>query len=331
MKNVIKNCLLLLCLIPFLTACNQESKEGNVEEKDEKLKVYTTIYPIQFFAEQIGAEFVEVTNIIPVGSDAHTYEPTAKTMTEITSGDLFIYNGAGIEGFVDSLLPILEKENIEVIKAVEGINLNDSDHEHHDHDELGHSHDEHDESGHHDDEHEHYHGEKDPHVWLDPILAIEMAENIKNSFVAKMPDHAQIFENNFAALKSELEAIDQEFVTMLKSVSKDQFIVSHAGYGYWESRYGIKQLPVAGLSPTNEPSVKQIEALIDTAKTIGAKYIAFEKNMTVKVAETVQKEANLEVIYLYNIESLTEENMRNGENYFDLMRKNIEALQQLLQ
>lgn len=303
--------LVLLMLVACSTSEGNKTKEN--EETEGQVKVYTTIYPLQFFTEQIGGDLVDVVNIIPVGSDAHTFEPTAKTMTEVVNGDLFIYNGAGIEGFVDTFLPILEKENVHIVKAVEGLDLRHAHEEEHD-----------------DHDHHHDHGDFDPHVWLDPILSIKMAENIKNELMELLPEESETIEANFASLQAELEAIDQEFQKMLSNVSKDEFLVSHAGYGYWEERYGIKQISVTGLSPSNEPSVKHMEEILKKAEEIGAKYIAFEKNMTVKVAETIQKEANLDIVYLYNLESLLEESMKNDENYFDLMRENIASLQLLL-
>lgn len=314
-----KRIAILLVFMLFLLAACGASEEAEPNEKmdveNDRVKVYTTIYPLEFFTEQIGGELVEVVNIIPVGADAHTYEPTAKTLTEVANGDVFIYNGAGIEGFADALLSILQKENVQIVKAVEGLTLRPADEEH-DHEEDGHDHD---------------HGDFDPHVWLDPILSIQIAENIKNALIEQLPNDKETLEANFLSLSEELTEIDKQFQEMIKNATKDEFLVSHAGYGYWEDRYGIKQISVTGLSPTNEPSVKHMEEIITKAKELNASYIAFEKNLPVKVAETIQKEANLQVVYLYNLESLVEENKENGENYFDLMRKNIESLQLLLQ
>lgn len=314
-----KRIAILLVFMLFLLAACGASEEAEPNEKmdveNDRVKVYTTIYPLEFFTEQIGGELVEVVNIIPVGADAHTYEPTAKTLTEVANGDVFIYNGAGIEGFADALLSILQKENVQIVKAVEGLTLRPADEEH-DHEEDGHDHD---------------HGDFDPHVWLDPILSIQIAENIKNALIEQLPNDKETLEANFLSLSEELTEIDKQFQEMIKNATKDEFLVSHAGYGYWEDRYGIKQISVTGLSPTNEPSVKHMEEIITKAKELNASYIAFEKNLPVKVAETIQKEANLQVVYLYNLESIVEENKENGENYFDLMRKNIESLQLLLQ
>ncbi|WP_216829469.1 metal ABC transporter solute-binding protein, Zn/Mn family [Alkalihalobacterium elongatum] len=371
----------MLVTSSFLAACGgQEEPEENVqeevveEEEVEALEVFTTLFPLEDFANKIGGEFVNVTNIIPVGADAHTYEPTAREMISVAEGDMFIYNGAGMEGFADAIIDTVTDENVLVVKAIEGIDLIDYDHDHahdhgheheehghdhdhghehdehghdhdhgHEHDEHGHDHDhghEHDEHGHdhdHDHEHEehghddHHHGDEDPHVWLDPTLAIQMAENIKNGLVQLLPEQQEVFEANFNDVKTELETIDAEFFAMVEEVEKDTFIVSHAGFGYWENRYGIHQIGITGLSPTNEPTRKQLEQIIEYAEKHNIQHVAFEQNFTSQVAEVVKEEVGAEPVYIHNLEVLVQEDIDNNEDYFSLMRKNIEALRTALQ
>lgn len=301
----------------FMVGCGGTNGENSEQttEKTEKMEIFTTIYPLQYFAEQIGGEFVDVTNIIPVGSDAHTYEPTAKTMISVADGDLFIYSGAGIEGFVDAMIQSFDNQELNIIKAIDGVELLESDQPEEEHD---------DHAG-------HEHGDLDPHVWLDPLLSIELARNIKEALVLEMPEQEEFFTTNFALLQKELEQIDEEFRAMTEAVSKDTFIVSHAGYGYWEERYGLHQVSITGLSPTNEPSQKQLQSIVQLAKEHDLTHIAFEQNISSKIAETVQREIGADVVYLHNLEALTEENIAEGDDFVRLMRKNIEALRTALQ
>ncbi|MFC5713998.1 metal ABC transporter solute-binding protein, Zn/Mn family [Thalassorhabdus alkalitolerans] len=364
-------------LSAVLAACGEadqteetaEQDEGNGEET-ETIDVYTTLFALEDFANRIGGDAVNVTNIVPVGADAHSFEPTAQTMIDIAESDMFLYNGAGMEGFADAVEDTLQGEDVKVAKAVEGINLIDYDHDHdhddeHGHDDHGHEEDEHehdDEHGHdhhaheedehaHDDEHghddhaheededhshddhghSHDHGDEDPHVWLDPVLSIEMAENIKEALVEVNPEESETFENNFEELQQELETLHEEFEAMVEAADKDTFIVSHAGYGYWEQRYGLNQLGISGLSPTNEPSQKQLEEIIQYAEDHDIEYVMFEQNITPQVAEVVQDEVGAEALRLHNLEALVEEDEENEEDYFSLMRRNIENLETALQ
>ncbi|MGO4887030.1 metal ABC transporter substrate-binding protein [Anaerobacillus sp. MEB173] len=354
---------IILILSTFIVACGNESngeeiKNGtgtetvdeNLAEVVEPLKIYTTIFPLEDFTNKIGGEYVNVMNVVPVGADAHTFEPTAKTMVEVAEADAFIYNGAGIEGFADALINSVENEKVEIVKASEGVAFTDyvhddshgedenahDDHAHEDddhaHEDDDHGHEQDDEHSHKEDEHDdHEHGDLDPHVWLDPILAITLAENIKEVLVDLMPEAAEEFEANFIEVKEELEALDAEFQEMASEVSHDTFLVSHAAYGYWTERYGIKQIGISGLSPTNEPSQKQLQEIIKYAEEYGINYVFFEQNVSSKVAEVVKGEIGAEALRIHNLEAVTQEDIDNQEDYFSLMRKNIEALRTALQ
>ena len=331
----------VLILSSFLAACggNQETEEQPtaeepMEENIEQLELFTTIFPLEDFANKIGGEYVNVTNLVPVGADAHSFEPTAREMINVTEGDAFIYNGAGLEGFVDALIETVEGEEVKVVKASEGIELLDFDEQSHAHEDADdHAHDEHEheeEQDHAHDDHAHDHDE-DPHVWLDPILSITLAENIKNLLIELLPEQEEYFTSNFEEVKAELEVIDSEFQAMVDAAEKDTFLVSHAGYGYWEARYGVKQIGIAGISPTNEPSQRQLQDLISYANDYGLEYVMFEQNIPAKVADVVRDEVGAEALYLHNLEALIAEDIENGEDYFSLMRKNIEALGTALQ
>ncbi|WP_018923891.1 metal ABC transporter solute-binding protein, Zn/Mn family [Salsuginibacillus kocurii] len=379
-----------------------ETEEQTAEEDpdEDPVELHTTLFALEDFANRIGGEEVQVENVVPVGADAHTFEPSPQDMIDIAESDIFLYNGASMEGFADAVKETVEGEDVHVIEAVEGIDLREDDHDHdhdhdhdeegheddhdhdHDHDEEGHEddhdHDEegheddhdhgeegheddhdHDEEGHeddhdhgeegheddhdhgeegheddhdhdeegHDHDHDHDHGDYDPHVWLDPVLALEMAENIKNGLVDVRPEQEELFEENFEELKSELEQLDEDFENMVTAADHDTFIVSHAGYGYWEDRYGLHQVGISGVSPTNEPSQQQLEGIIEDIEENDIEYIYFEQNIPNDIAEVVQDEAGVDGLDLHNLEVLVEEDVENDEDYISLMEQNIENLE----
>jgi zinc transport system substrate-binding protein len=335
---------LLLLLSTALYGCgNSEKSETKSDGTNEKkvVTIYTTIFPLEDFAKKIGGKHVKVKSIYPPNVDAHTYEPSPKTMVKIAGADAFIYTGVGLEGFADAAIETLEKENVKIVKAGEGIELlkhsEESGHQHEEEhvDDDHHAHEE-DEDAHqdehgHEEEHGHEHGDLDPHVWLDPIYSITLAENIKNALVELKPDAKEEFEQNFKTLKSELEKLDQEFQQTVKNAKQSKILVAHAAYGYWEQRYGIEQISVTGLSPTQEPSQKQLQEIIETAKKNQIKYVIFEQNVTEKISDIVKSEIHAEALTLHNLESVTAEERKNKEDYFSLMRKNLETLKKAME
>ncbi|MBT2692808.1 zinc ABC transporter substrate-binding protein [Bacillus sp. ISL-55] len=394
---------LLLLVGLTLAGCSTSKKSASKNNSEAaKLTVYTTIYPLQDFAKKIGGEFVDVESIYPPNVDAHSFEPSTKDMMKLAEADLFIYSGAGIEGFAEKAEQALKNEKVKIVKATENVKMIESSHdhshegedahsdeEHHDekathsdeehHDEeAAHSEEEHhDEKAAHSDENHHdedaAHSEKehhdedtahsdeeqhneenahsdadhhdeenthsdedhhdknlDPHVWLDPILSIKLASNIKDSLIELMPDREQEFERNFAQLEKDLKELDNEFKTVIDQAENKHLLVAHEAYGYWANRYGIIQIAVNGLSPTQEPSQRELTKLIEEAKEHNLKYIAFEQNVSSRVAEMIQREIGAETVTLYNLESVSAEDMKNQEDYFSLMRKNLQTLDKVL-
>lgn len=312
---------LALLLGTVLAGCAGNDQNA---EKDGKLKVYTTIFPVQDFTKKIGGDAVEVESVYPANTDAHTFEPTTKEMVDMAEADAFIYSGVGLEGFAEKATEALQTEKVKIIKAGEGIELTDSSHEEHADEEgnVEHADEETPE--------EHNLDDKDPHIWLDPMLSIQIAENIKNGLSELDPESKKEFEKNFQALKADLEALDADYKETIDAAGKKEILVSHSAYGYWEDRYGIEQISVLGISPTQEPSQKQLQSIIETAKEHNMKYIIFENNVNSKISDIVQSEIDAESLTLFNLESISEEDAKNNEDYFSLMKRNLEVLRMAL-
>ena len=249
-----KKLLLSLFLIVslFLTACGDTETSSNEESKT--LSIYTTVYPLQFLAEQIGGEFVNVQSVYPPGANEHTYEPSQKDIINMAESDLFLYIGYNLEGFVKSSQSIFEDEGVTVVAVGEHAL---KEHEHADeHSEVKNAEKEHSHSE--EESHDgHNHGDVDPHIWLDPHLMIDMAAVVKEELNTLLPDQTTILEENFKALESKLVDLDEKFATTIENSNKKEIIVSHAAYGYWEDRYGIEQIAVTGLTNSSEPSQKE--------------------------------------------------------------------------
>jgi zinc transport system substrate-binding protein len=317
----------LLLIVLFLSACGAASDENG--EKDGKLDVYTTVFPIEDFTKKIGGEHVEVQSIYPPGADEHTFEPSQKDMIKMADGEIFFYVGMGLEGFVEKSKTILENEDVKVVPVSKDIEV--------EHEEAGHDEEEHagDDHGHTEDEHaegdhEHHH-DVDPHIWLNPEYSKHMAEVIAGTLSKTMPEHKEEFQSNLKDLNVDLDALDADFKKMAETAPNKTFYVSHAAYSYWEERYGLHQEAIAGLNTSDEPSQQELKKIIDQAKKDDVQYILFEQNVSSRLTEVVQKELGAKSLHLHNLSVLTEEDRDEDDDYFSLMRQNIETLKKALQ
>ena len=312
--------LIILLIVSFvMTACSNEKEQS--QKENDKLSIYTTVFPLQYFTERIGGKHVNVNTIYPPGADEHTFEPSQKDMIKLADSDLFFYIGLGLEGFVEKAKTSLKNENVLLIPVAEDLNLESA--EEHEHEEEGHE-----DEGHEDEEHEH--GDFNPHVWLDPIYSKEMASVNKDSLVEKMTDNKHGFVQNYQELADELDQLNVEFEDTIKNAKHKDILVTHAAFSYWEHRYGLKEISISGLSTTNEPSQRELEDIISLADELGLHYILFEQNVQSKLAEIVQEEIGAKALPVHNLGILTKENIEENETYFSLMKQNLKSLKTAL-
>ena len=252
-KNRLTIVLLASILLFMLSGCSTDEKPKS--DDDGKLMVYTTVYPLADFTEKIGGTFVETKSIYPPGVDEHTYEPSQQDIIKMANGNLFFYIGYNLEGFVQNAESILADEGVKVVAVGEHVEIDE------------HMNEEMEEHGHHEDNHHHegnghHHGPVDPHIWLDPLYAKQMARIITNELSEAMPEQKDYFENNFLKIENELQSIHEEFEDITRTAKVKEFVVSHAAYGYWEKRYGITQLNISGISTAQEPSQNNSSKLL---------------------------------------------------------------------
>lgn len=304
--------------LSFLVAgCSNGSTATNKKvSATDTIQVYTTIFPLKDFTEKIGGSHVHVESLYPAGSDAHTFEPTQKQIVSIAKANVFIYNGVELEPFVDKMIQPLQKQNVKLVDTSKGVPLikynGPADEDQADAKNTP-AHD------------------MDPHIWLDPKNAIIQAENIKNVLSEIQPANKDVFEKNFEDLKSKLENLDSQFRDVVSNAKTKEVLVSHAAYGYWEHEYGIKQIPIVGLSSSDEPSQKQLAEVAKTAKDHNMKYILFESFATPKVADVVQKETGTTILRINHLATISDADAKANKNYVQLMQENINTLKTVLQ
>lgn len=325
----------------FTAACGDTSSTTEKSNTKDKLTIYTTVYPLSYFTERIGGDFVEVSSIYPPGANEHTFEPTQKDMMHLADADLFFYIGLGLEGFVENAKKTLANEDVTLVATADqvsdeklavstGHSHEEETNTHDDHEATeGHAHEEETaatddhEAGSHED---HDHGDVDPHVWLSPVISQDLALSIKNALVEKMPSQEAVFTKNYDELVKELQELNDEYTAMAHSAKQKNFFVSHAAFGYIAGEYDLTQVPIAGLNSQNEPSQKELTAIVDKAQDLDIHYILFEQNVSSKLAEVIQKEVGAKSLVLHNLSVLTTDDVKNNETYFTLMKKNIQTL-----
>jgi len=198
----------VLLAILLLTACGSAPVEEGV--------LAATTGPVAQFAQAIveGTDLTVRQVITDSVSCLHDYSLSVRQMKMTEQAELVVISGAGLEEFMEDIL--VDKN---VLDCSEGISLLEMGSGHH-HEEESHDHG----HGHH---HEH-----DPHIWLSPVNAAYMAQNICAGLTANYPEYESIFNENLALLKQELEALQAYGESALAALSCRNLITFHDGFGY---------------------------------------------------------------------------------------------------
>ncbi len=319
--------ILFLTLLLF-AGCGTSPAET---PQDSKIIVYASFYPLYDFAQKIGGDRVEVNNIIPAGIEPHDWEPTPQLLIELLKADILVFNGLDLEPWVEKTAKTLKESNLLLVNTSEGIEplrgyRHDHGHNHEDCDDHGHDHEDCDD---HDDEHEHD-NIPDPHIWLDPLLALHQAEKIMDALIAVDPAHEDSYRKNFSNFLNQIEQLDLAYKEGLKDVPRREFIVTHLSFAYLAERYGLVQLGISGLSPHEEPGPGQMKEIVDFTRRHNIRYIFREPLSSPRLAEVLAAETGAQILIINPLEGLSSEDLAEGRDYFSIMYENLEQLKKAL-
>lgn len=164
-------------------------------------------------------------------------------------------------------------------------------------------------------------GDRDPHVWLDPVRFGSIAEEIGRALERAEPA---------GELTADLRRLDGEYRRGLARCERRTLVTTHAAFGHLAARYRLKQLSLTGTTPEAEPGPRELERLIDDVRESQATTVFAEPLVSDRLAETVAREARVEVAVLDPIEGLSQERLDAGEDYLSVMRDNLVALRTAL-
>ena len=294
----------------------------------DKLKVVTSFYPLQFAAQQIGGDKVDVSSLTKPGAEPHDLELSPKQVASLSDADLTVYL-KGFQPSVDEAVKTSAKadKSLDVSPAADlSLKLSESSKVGQDAEE-GHDHEgEHSHEGEHGHEgHDHGHeGDADPHFWTDPVRYKAVAKSMADRLSKADPKNKATYEANAKKFTDKLDQLNTKFSTGLKSCTNKNLVTGHAAFGYLAKRYGFNQVGVAGVSPEAEPSPARLKDVAAFTKKNNVKTIYAETLVSPKTSETVARETGAKVQVLDPIEGIT--SASKGKDYFEVMESNLKTL-----
>ena len=313
-----------LASLVLVVGCNGSAVSPSPSESTEALADYTVIATTSVFADLAQLALgnnVMIETIIPAGVDVHTFEPSPADAQKLAGADLIVMNGLGLDEWALSLLEAAGKSEEDVLELAEGIDESNAwvylEGEEHD-EEEGEEHSE--EEG-----EEHGHGGSDPHIWLDPKGAAIYVDRIAARVAAELPERVMEIESARDAGLAEIAALDEELRVGFAAVdaSARKIVTFHDAFGYFARAYEIEIVGVAVEAPGQEPSAKEIAALIDAIKAAGVTSVFSEAQFPSKVLNQVAAETGATVLENLYSDALGD---APANSYLGAMRANASAI-----
>lgn len=293
----------------LLGSCGTGEDAG---DHGDGLSVVTAFYPLEYAAQQVvgDVEGVTITTLTSPGVEPHDLELTPRQVASMQDADLVIYSG-GMQGAVDDAVASQSQDHsLDVTTVVDlhatgergtdGDEAPDEDNDEHDHTGL------------------------DPHFWLEPHRYAAAADSIAEELADADPDNAETYRTNAAAFAADLDALDTEFAEGLAQCDQSTIITTHQAFGYLTDRYGLQQVAISGITPDAQPSPARIAEISKTVEDLRATAIYSEVLLGGALAQVIADETGAEVLTLDPIEGITDASA--GQDYFEVMRANLESL-----
>ena len=292
-----------------LAACNGAGG-GNTEaptEREGKLSIYTSCFPVDWLTRQVAGDHADVTNILPAGEDPPEWTPPAEVVSGMQKADLVVINGASFEGWVatttlpqDKIVDTTAGKRDQLIVVEEAGT--------HSHGKEG----------------EHSHRGTDPHTWSDPAMATAQAEVIRDALIAADPANTATYESNCKALAEELGALDVAYKGAMASYNQEVMATSHPAFNYLARTYGLKLINF-GFEPDSVPDEAALHDLEHAIAEDQLTVILWEAHPTDEVKAKFD-ELGLMSVFLDPLEQPGE---GAAYDYLAQSRQNVAALQGL--
>lgn len=339
-------CILIVCTLAVMAYEHTAGKTGaagemsdtsdsekNTNEADDMLTVVTSFYPMYIAALNIvdGVEGVRLENLSePQTGCLHDFQLTPEDMKLLSTADVFVINGGGIESFMSDVAKAYPK--LDVVEACEDVALlseddADSDHDH-DHDadtesDSDHDHD-HEADAESDSAHDHDHGDENAHAWMSVPRYRTMVQTIASRLAEKDAKHADEYYANAKAYDAKL-AVLEEKINSLKSLTNGQnIIIFHEAYAYVADDFSMNACYLLDLDEERSVSAGEIKQVIGAIKDDGVSVILAEELYGKSMGDTVSRETDVHVIYI--------DPLNRGEydkdSYLDGMEHNIELIKE---
>lgn len=270
---------------------------------DGKLPVVASFYAMKEITEAIGGDKVEVRTLIPEGTEPHEFQPTTRSMKDLSKARVLVLQGLGMEPWAEEMVKAAENRDlVQVVAAKDVQPIRNEEAE-----EIR------------------EHGQYDPHAWLSPVCAQQEARAIAEGLAKADPANKAYYEANAEKFIARLKQMEGTYKEKFRQVHRKDFVTGHAAFAYLCRDFGLEQSSVEGVFASGEPNARQLAALVEFCRERGVKTIFTEAAVSPKTSESLAREVGAKVVPIHTLEG------SEGEgDYLQQMEENLQRIYESL-
>jgi len=266
---------------------------------EKPLRILSTFLPGYCIAANVAGNLAQVENLLPGTVSIHDYQLTPADLRKIASADVIVVNGLGMESFLDKAMsntgPETAGKIVRLSDGMEGELIRDN-------------------------------GVFNPHIWLDPRLAMQGVSNVVKKLQVRDPGHGPEYKKNADSYLERLRALDASLDKTLQPVRSVAFITYHNAFPYFVRRYGLNLVGVVERVPEVAPSPKEMSQLLATIRERKAHGIFTEPAEGTQLARQIAADTNMKVGELDPLET----GQLEPRGYEEGLRRNAQAVRKIL-
>ena len=299
-------CLLLPTL--GIAACGGDGEDdpasaaaGPSSEDDSRLRVATTVAPITSIVANVGGERVDITGIVPEGTNSHTFEPRPSVAELLASVDVVYLNGLVLEEPTKELAEANLRDGAEVVE-LGTLAIDEEDYLY----DFSFPEEE---------------GKPNPHLWTDPTYALEYARIVAADLSERDPDGAEYYEANLDGFSEIVDELDAAMRTAFATIpaGNKKLLTYHDAYAYFAQTYEWEVIGAIQVSDFEDPTPREVAALIDQVEETGVPAIFGSEVFPSPVLEQIGEEAGVTYVDVLRDDDLPEEPGDERHSWLGLM------------
>ncbi len=279
-KQAMKRILFLLLAGVLVLSAGCSGKPAPEKTAEGKLPVVASFYAMKEMTEAIGGDKVAVTTLIPEGTDPHDFQPTTKSMKDLSRARVLVIQGLGMEPWAEEMVKAAENRNlVQVVAAREVPPIANEDAEE-----------------------AREHGQYDPHAWLSPACAQVEAAAIVRGLSQADPANAGYYQVNGEKFIGRLRQLEAAYKGKFQDLPRKEFVTGHAAFAYLCRDFGLEQNSVEGVFASGEPNARQLASLVEYCRDHQVRTIFTEAAVSPKTSESLAREVGAKVVHIHTLE-----------------------------